>query len=359
MTNDQDLKFAHMVEARANALSDDMRQALEDARASILGKLARLQDRLLDGDFSEASATQRAALLQAQAEEIGAILGPVFTDMGTQLQDAAVDVMQATGLATTAGLNAALGTAVSFTGLPRTALKAWEGMSQVEGLLVNEWLRKLQASTVERVVSAGRQALVEGLGVRATAALMRQKGIEGSVPGMEGLARTWLHSAASYAREEVVQAHFRDDVRGWQYFATLDGRTCPVCGADDGKTFALDAAKPTLPRHWRCRCIYTPISRTWRELGIDADEAPESERPAVKHDARTVHHRDGSTSTAFRVREVEHTTETYSQWLTRQLDEDPAFVRQILGKTRFELFKTGKLNLTKMSTGYRVRKLSQ
>jgi len=38
------------------------------------------------------------------------------------------------------------------------------------------------------------------------------------------------------------------------------------------------------------------------------------------------------------VESVEHVKETYSEWISRQVKEDPAFARQVLGKTRFELF---------------------
>ena len=79
----------------------------------------------------------------------------------------------------------------------------------------------------------------------------------------------------------------------------------------------------------------------------------------MKHSGRTVHHRDGSTSTAYRVERVEHTTENYAQWLRRQVEEAPAFVRSILGKTRFELFKAGKITPEKMVVDGRIKRLSE
>ena len=72
---------------------------------------------------------------------------------------------------------------------------------------------------------------------------------------------------------------------------------------------------------------------------------PDTGRTTVKHTGKTVHHKDGSTSTKFKVAEVDQTKpgENYTAWMKRQMDEDPAFVRRVLGKTRFELFKAGKL----------------
>ncbi len=79
----------------------------------------------------------------------------------------------------------------------------------------------------------------------------------------------------------------------------------------------------------------------------------------MKRSAKKVEHKDGSTSTKFTVQDVEHTSETYSAWMKRQLEEDPAFVRRVLGKTRFELFKAGKLSLSGMVTDGRIKRLSE
>lgn len=338
------LKHHHRVEQRANQLAEDMVEALEAARASVLGKLARLEDRMLKGEFADEPQARRAALLRAQKEEMDRLLEEIYAEMGEKIKEAGEDVMQATGAMTTASMNTALGLSVAFAHLDRAAVNAWFEMSTVDGLLVNEWLKKLEQTAVDRIVSAGRQAMVEGLGTQATARLMRQKGVQGSVPGLEGLARTWLQSAAHYAKEKTVTDQFGDFITGWEYVATLDSRTCLICGPDDGKIFKKDEQKPTLPRHWRCRCVYVPKPPTWRELGIDMEEFE-----------------GGSTSTKFTVEEVEHVPgkTTYQAWMKRQLEEDPAFVRSVLGKTRFELFRDGKLELKQMSAHGRIKKLSE
>lgn len=207
-------------------------------------------------------------------------------------------------------------------------------------------------STADRIVAAGREAMILGLGTRKTAALLRDRGVQGSVPGLEKLARTFLMSASNEARDGAASDMLGDSLKGWRYVATLDGRTCPVCGADDHKFFPVDKPRPKLPRHFSCRCLYVPVTR---EPGHQA----EIERPATKHEARKVRHKDGSTSTRYRPVESRMTTENYSQWLKRQLKEDPAFVRSILGKTRFELFESGKITLEKMSVDGRIRRLSE
>jgi SPP1 gp7 family putative phage head morphogenesis protein len=358
---DDSLKFHHRIEQRSNQLAEDMVKVLEAAQASILGKLARLESRILKKPFMEDAAVRRKALLQAQKAEIERILSEVYTEVGKSIKDAAEDVFAATGASTANALSASIGVDLTFTKLDRRIVNAWFEMSQVDGLLVNDWLKKLETRAVDRIVSAGRQSMVEGLGGRAAAQLMRQQGIQGSTPGLFGLARTWLQSAAHYSKERVVTEQFSDLIRGWRYLATLDNRTCPICGPDDGKFYELDDQRPTLPRHWQCRCVYIPVTKTWEQLGIDAPELDRPERAAVKWDGRTVNHRDGSTSTKFKVGSVERVAggTTYNQWLKSQLDSDPDFVRSILGKTRFELFQAGKLELRNMSAHGRIKRLSE
>ena len=362
MIDNQVIKHAHRVDQRATALAEDMARELRASRTAILGKLAALAADAGD-NFDVLPATRRKALLEAQAQAVDAVLAQVYATAGDQLQDAGQDVIGATMATTAEALAAATGAgAVAVgTGLTLDVTKAWFESSTVDGLLVNDFLAKLQASARDRIISAGRRAMIEGKGVQAAARMIRDEGIEGSVPGLEGLARTFCLSASNYARDEIVKQKFSDVVQGWRRLAVLDGRTCIVCESMDGKQYGLNDPKPSLPSHWRCRCLYLPTTVTWRSLGIDIDEMEGSDQTTVKHSARTVHHKDGSTSTKFTVKEVGHVPAgtSYESWLRQQLDEDPAFVRSVLGKTRFELFKSGKLSLSGMVTDGRIKRLSE
>jgi len=59
------------------------------------------------------------------------------------------------------------------------------------------------------------------------------------------------------------------------------------------------------------------------------------------------------------VSDVEHTTENYSEWITRQVEEDQTFAREVLGRTRFELLRDGKITLDKMVVDGRIKRLSE
>lgn len=362
MIDNQVIKHAHRVDQRATALAEDMARELRASRAAILGKLAALAADAGD-NFDALPATRRKALLEAQAQAVDAVLAQVYATAGDQLQDAGQDVIGATMTSTAEALTAATGAgAVAVgTGLTLDVTKAWFESSTVDGLTLTNFLDKLQASARDRIVSAGRRAMIEGKGIQAAAKMIRDEGIEGSVPGLEGLARTFCLSASNYARDRIIKDKFADVVQGWRRSVVLDGRTCVVCGSMDGKQYGLNDPKPSLPSHWRCRCLYLPMTVTWRSLGIDIDEFEGGDQTTVKHSAKTVHHRDGSTSTKFIVEEVGKVPAgtTYSEWLRQQLDEDPAFVHSVLGKTRFELFKAGKLSLPGMVTDGRIKRLSE
>ena len=362
MIDDEVLKHAHRVDQRATALAEDMARELRASRAAILGKLAALAADAGD-NFDALPATRRKALLEAQAQAVDAVLAQVYATMGDHLEDAGQDIIGATMTTTAEALAAATGAGVVAvgTGLTLDVTRAWFESSTVDGLLVNDFLGKLQASTRDRIISAGRRAMIEGASVQRMAKMIKDQGIEASIPSLEGMARTFAMSASNYARDQIVKSKFADVVSGWRRSVVLDGRTCVVCGSMDGKQYGLNDPKPSLPSHWRCRCLYLPQAVTWRELGIDIDEFEGGDLTTVKHSARTVHHRDGSTSTKFTVKEVGKVPAgtSYEAWLKMQLDEDPAFVRSVLGKTRFELFKSGKLRLSSMVTEGRIKRLSE
>ena len=347
---DEVLKQQHRVEARANALSDEIISVLEAARADLTAQLASLRVRFLTAaTWQEESLARRKAFLEAQRAEVERLIGEIYRSKASVAFSAVLDTM----------LHVQSQTALQprdkriFFGLGSplidlATVQAWAEATTIEGLTMTEWLARMAQSSADKIVQAGRQAMIEGMSVQQTARLIRQKGIEGSRPQIESVARTFLLSASNYAREKSLAAMGSDLDFSWLYVATLDGRTCPVCGVYDGKAFKKGEARPSLPQHINCRCCYVP------DFGLG-----DVERAAVKESGRVVHHRDGSTSTAYTVESVEHVSETYSEWISRQVEEDPDFVRQVLGKSRFELFKSGKISLNRMVVDGRIKKLAE
>ena len=360
--HDDILKHQHRVDQRANQLADEMIEALEAVQDKLIEKLSVVQAKL-KGDWTNESLKRRKKLLDMQQAEVQTILADLYQkNASDMLQDAAQDVMRGTAEFTVSSMNDVTGLSVKLGhGITKASVVAWVDSSTVDGLLINDWLGKLEASARDRIVGIGRQAMIEGLDPSSMARMLKTQGIEGSVPGLRGLARTFMLSASHHARETTTQELFGDVIKGWRRSVILDGRTCLRCSPYDQKVYQVGESRPVLPAHWNCRCLYLPEVKSWRELGIDADEAKPGTKPAVKHESRWVNHRDGSRSRKFSVADVERVpaNTTYETWLKGQIKTDPQFVRSVLGKSRFELFKAGKLSLQRMATHGRIKSLAE
>ena len=96
----------------------------------------------------------------------------------------------------------------------------------------------------------------------------------------EALARTAVMHVSNTARDVFWQAN-EDIIKGYMRVETLDERTCIVCGLEDGRIYGVNEPKPFLPQHLNCRGILCPLFKSFRELGIDADELPATTRASM------------------------------------------------------------------------------
>ncbi|MBL8968262.1 MAG: hypothetical protein JNG85_14745 [Spirochaetaceae bacterium] len=156
---------------------------------------------------------------------------------------------------------------------------AYEAIQQgmLAGDTVDEMTRRLRGEVKKRAIWRR-----DSDGVRRYHPGVYEGGvIEGvSTRGAERVARTAIMHVSNQARE-ITYAANEDISKGYQYVATLDTNTCLVCANDDGRVFGLRDPRPVLPRHIGDRCLYVPVLKSWRELGIDADELPEGTRASM------------------------------------------------------------------------------
>jgi hypothetical protein len=85
--------------------------------------------------------------------------------------------------------------------------------------------------------------------------------------------------------------------------------------------FPIDSG-PRPPAHIGCRSCIIPVVKSWRQLGIDADEVPAGTRASM----------NGQVADSI----------TYPQWLKRQ---SVAVQNDALGVTRATLFRNGGLSV--------------
>ena len=153
-------------------------------------------------------------------------------------------------------------------------------------------------------------------------------------------ARALVHSSVMSAANDARLATYRKNAKliaGVRFLATLDSHTCVQCSAHDGAAWDLDGKRiqgtkiyfdpPSL--HWNCRCVLSPIPKSFRELGIDIPEPDETGERASS---------EGPVAA----------TTTFADFLDRQ---SPAFIEKVLGAKRAAMFRDGKLTLSDLVSG--------
>jgi SPP1 gp7 family putative phage head morphogenesis protein len=201
-----------------------------------------------------------------------------------------------------------------------------------QGRLLKDWLTELEAGKANRVRNAVRLGVVQGetvdqivRRVRGTAALNYKDGaMEIGRRGAEAMVRTAVSHTTTAARDTLFEAN-ADIIASEMWTSTLDTRTCPSCQALDGQKFEIGKG-PKTPLHIGCRCIRVPVTKSWRELGIDIDDLPAGTRASM----------NGQVPASMR----------YDEWLrTQSWDAQD----EALGPTRAALFRDGGLTVDRFT----------
>lgn len=216
----------------------------------------------------------------------------------------------------------------------------------VQGAPVSEWWSRQAGDTLERFTDQMRIGIAQG---ETSAELIRrvrggrQNGAD--VIGLMQTSRTHADSLVRAATRAVAEAGrqeiYRQNsnlLRGLMWTATLDTRTTLVCAARDNRLYDVNTLKPIGHDlewgggpgnlHWGCRSSSTPVTKNWRELGIDEDDLPPGGRASI----------DG---------EVPDDT-TFEAWLARQPVERQ---EAVLGPGRADLWREGKLTFRDLLDG--------
>lgn len=211
--------------------------------------------------------------------------------------------------------------------LPATStLNILATQTPFQGRVLSEWTQNLSRQTKARFNQAVKIGLVNGESVEQIGRRLRGIRANGFRDGVLGWqryeAQTLARTAVSHAANQATDAVFRANSRlmkGQQWSATLDTRTCPICGNLDGRLYKTGETHPEIPIHFSCRCRMVPAVRSFRDLGIPMDDLPEGMRASMNGDV------PGATK--------------YPEWLRRQTREDQL---EALGPTRLKLFNQGK-----------------
>lgn len=233
------------------------------------------------------------------------------------------------------GLDAALPT--------EAALKALVNGSLIEGAPSAAWWSKQSDDLAFKFAAQVRQGIA---GNETVQQIVRRvigsprlgtPGImETSRRGATALVHTSIQQVSNDARLATFKAN-DDIIKGVQQLSTLDSHTTKICIAYSGASWDLEGNPingTTLPfnggtpRHWNCRSVLTAITYTYKELGIDIPEAPPGTR-------------------ASDLGQIPADT-SFESFLGRH---DAAYVDNLLGPGRAQLWRDGKITLQQLVGG--------
>ena len=230
------------------------------------------------------------------------------------------------------GINGAIGIdLVSKLPTDRTVQKI-VNTSLMDGLTISEWLGKQDKSFQETLTKQIRLAVIEGeTNPQIVSRLKSALDIKNN-NNVKTIVRTAVSTITGQVREQTYKEN-EDIFKGWEWNATLDGRTRKEHAIYDGSYWdfegnGLNAKGKANPFkkagiEWNCRCILLPIVKSFKELGIPLDEVPIGTRSSM----------DGYVS-----RDT-----TFDKFFERQSKK---FQEEYLGKSRYELYKKGTITLS-------------
>lgn len=150
------------------------------------------------------------------------------------------------------------------------------------------------------------------------------------------LVSTSMSAVTNEAAIKSYQAN-NDVVKAITQLSTLDNKTSDICIAYSGQTWDVNTLQPIPelggslpfnggpPRHFNCRSRLRPVTKSFRELGLDKDEIPPGTRASM----------DGQVPADI----------TFSDWLKTKPD---SFADDLLGPGRARLWRNGDINLTQL-----------
>ena len=215
-------------------------------------------------------------------------------------------------------------------------LRAAVNSRPFQGSLLREWVAGMEQGRARRLREAIRIGYVEGETVQQLVRRVRGTQAAGYSDGVlavsrrsaETIVRTAVAHTATAAREVLYETN-ADLIKGVEWVSTLDLRTTPVCRARDGRVWPPGEG-PRPPAHLNCRSTTVPVLKSWRDLGIDLEEAPPGTRASM----------NGQVAADL----------TYGEWLRRQ---SAAVQEDVLGVAKARLFRAGGLTMDRFvdSTG--------
>lgn len=217
-----------------------------------------------------------------------------------------------------------------------THLAAILSDSLVEGAKTAAWWDRQAGDVAFRFASEVRQGLIQGqtneqIVARVAGSSTRSGVMDVARSNARSLVQSSIQQVANDARLETFRKN-RDVIKGVRQLSTLDSHTTEICIAYADGEWDLDGEplgdtelpfNGGPPRHWGCRSVLVPITKTFKELGLGI---PEFGRPQQATAG-------GPTSL------------TLHQWLDTRTKEE---LNDQLGVGKADLYRKGKISLQQL-----------
>jgi hypothetical protein len=311
--------------------------AIDEDLASLLDELdARLRALLMRGDATAWGKARIDQLIRDARARINETYDHLSEDYATAI--GALAAAESEGVSEM--MNSVAGIDITTGTLPRETLRNLTTETLIQGAPSAEWWARQGGDLSFRFASVLRTGIAAG---DTTGDIVRRVMGDDKLPGImnnarrnaETLVRTSVQEVANESRLEVYRAN-SDVIEGVQQISTLDERTSDICIAYDQASWDLDGnpindTDPELdfdggpPRHFNCRSVLIPITVSWKDLGLNADEIPDGTRASM----------DGEVSNGS----------SFSDWLGNRSKE---VQDEVLGTGRAQLWRDGDITLSQL-----------
>lgn len=259
------------------------------------------------GQIAQLERVTRA--LTATAEQLVTLTDGIPDAIDGPLTQILADTTAATRQIVAAQLPATLTAGFALMSKPAMSAIIERTMGQVHAAswpLADDAISAMKTTLIRAVPSGWAPA-------RAAAEMLERTQTEfnGGLSRAMTIARTEMLSSARAAGQALELAN-KDVIKGWVWSAHLDAKTCAACIALHGQEFSSETE---MAAHQNCRCARMPITKSWSDLGF-----PEIEEPP----------------------------DTFVQsedWI----NDNPRAAEKALGKKRYDLLKTGQVELSDLA----------
>lgn len=185
-----------------------------------------------------------------------------------------------------------------------------------DGHLMKDWWSKIADDVQHKTVQQLQIGMTRGESTESITKRISDT-MQSTRRNAEAVTRTAVTHVTTQAREVTFEEN-GDVVDKVQMVATLDDRTTEICMAQDGETYPVNSG-PRPPFHYGCRTVTVPVTKSWKDLGLDFNELEPGTRASM----------NGQVSSKL----------TYGDWLRTQTE---AVQNEALGPSRADLFRNGR-----------------